>query len=126
MPAFLIDGRSYEVPTTFRLADTVLVAELTGLDFEEFGERLEEDSAGLIGMIGMIGVAVWQANPKWSRSKVRSFVEQIDIDSVNFEGVDAAGGDDGPPSQAGEESPSLASSDESTITPVDLPDGAPV
>lgn len=89
-PGFEIDGRRYPFPESFRLGDPVLVAELSGMPFPEFAEKLqdEEERKDPAVLIGLVGVAVWQGNPRWRRARVVEYVQQIDT-----EGFEAFGGD---------------------------------
>lgn len=102
---FLIDGREYPFPEKFRLGDPVLVKQLTGMEFKDFAEALDdedrrEDPAILIGLIG---VAVWQGNPRWTRDRVQAYVQQVDL-----EGFEAFGGEDAdPPEPAVTPEPSI-------------------
>lgn len=88
---FEIEGRFFPFPDGFRLGDPVLVTELTGLDFNDFVARLddEEERSDPVVLIGLIGVAVWQANPRWRRDRVLRYVQNVDIDKF-----EAVGGED--------------------------------
>jgi hypothetical protein len=86
--AFLLDGVAYPMPATFRLADPVLIKEVTGLEWEEFDARYrlmgEKDERGEtpndpIALLGIIAVAVWQKQPTWKRDRVVQFVQQVDL-----------------------------------------------
>jgi len=88
---FVIEGRTYPFPTSFRLCDPVLVSQLTGMSWSEFVELLEDsERQDPATMAGMVGVAVWQGNPRWTRERVVRFVEQLDMDSVNVEVEESA------------------------------------
>lgn len=126
--SFKINDVIYPIPTRFRTGDTVLVKELTGLEFEDFAERIDdlreafergEEPSDMLATIGLIGVAVWQSNERWTRDKARRFVENIDIQAVTAEG-----GDVGPPASGAEEtaSPLPDASNESIITPAVSPE----
>jgi|GEM_PF-3963010 len=82
--AFVIDGREYPVPQAFRLGDPVLVSEVTGLQWMDFAELLDEGANDPRVMLGLIAVSVWQANPGWKRDRVARFVEQLAMDQVDF------------------------------------------
>lgn len=101
------------MPEAFRLCDPVLVVELTGLDFAVFAERLDEMGAAArnggeadvdaVLLPGLLGVAVWQVNRTWSRSKVVKFVQQIGIDEVEMhagESDDTGDGEARPPDES--------------------------
>lgn len=125
---FIIAGREYPFPETFRLGDPVLITQTTGMTFKEFSaalddEELREDPAVLLGLVA---VAVSQGNPRWKRDRVIEFVEQIDLDSF-----DSFGGDDpqGPAEEQGSSSDRTApegqagDSDVSPIVSSGSPDG---
>lgn len=132
--AFEINGRTYPVPTSFRLIDPVLVREITGLEWDEFVERMggdddgvEEDvaaeaaSADPVAALGLIAVAVWQAHAGWSREKVKRYVGRLDISAVSFHGVE----DDDPPAgpAAAPATSSRTSPDPQSAIPVPDSDG---
>lgn len=108
-PTIKIKGRTYEYPTSSKLGDAALIERLTDLTHAEWRRRyrasleavlesdesVEEDSAISIGIVAM---AVARANPRWSRTKVTEFVNDLDWDEVEFE----AGEDD--PLDSGAES----------------------
>lgn len=100
-PTIKIKGRTYEYPTSSKLGDAALIERLTDLTHAEWRRRyrasleavlesdesVEEDSAISIGIVAM---AVARANPRWSRTKVTEFVNDLDWDEVELE----AGEDD--------------------------------
>lgn len=97
-PKFRIAEKDYPVPTSFRLGDTVLISEVTGLSYDEFTQLLQSSEQGdPVVLTGLIAVAVWQANPTWKRDRVVRYVEQIDIESI---GADEPEDDPGPPAPA--------------------------
>lgn len=87
---FNIGGTFYPFPKTFRLGDPVLIRELTGMEFPEFALALDDKTRreDPVILLGLIGVAIWQANPRWTRDRVMSFVQMVPLESV--EGVGAA------------------------------------
>lgn len=87
---FTIGSEFYPMPAGFRLADPVLVGEVTGLSWDEFATML--DTGDPRSITGMIAVAVWQKHPEWKRDKVARFVENIELDAI-----EATGGDDADP-----------------------------
>lgn len=98
-PGYMIAGTFYPMPKKFRLGDPVLVSELTGLEWTEFSEALNDERLGAspVVQIGLVGVAVWQARPTWKRRRVVDFVEAIPEDAVTFEpGVSTDDPDDPP------------------------------
>lgn len=86
--AFVIEGREYPVPQAFRLGDPVLVTEVTGMQWMDFAELLDEGANDPRVMLGLIAVSVWQANPSWKRDRVARFVEQLAMDQVDFQAAD--------------------------------------
>lgn len=107
MAGFKLDGVEYEWPQSFRLGDPVLIREVTGLDWQEFVTLAERGDGDPSVVAGLIAASVWQANPKWSRERVRSLVEQADLDSLD---VSEEGEPDDPP--VAEEAPPSATSPE--------------
>jgi hypothetical protein len=109
---FEIRGRLYPMPEGFRLCDPVLVEELTGLPFNTFAERLDEMGDSIrdggeaevdpVMLPGLIGVSVWQAHKTWARAKVIKWVQNVDIDEVDFKGGDSddAEGEARPPDES--------------------------
>lgn len=87
-PAFLIDDEEFPVPSAFRLGDPVLVTEITGMDWTDFAELLDEGSNDPRAMVGLLAVAVWQKHPGWKRERVARFVEQVPMDALNVTGAD--------------------------------------
>lgn len=130
---FLIEDRFYPVPEAFRLADPVLVEELTGLSWGEFEERLpsgEEDADGQgadpVALLGLVGVAVWQQNPRWRRDRVLRYVQQIPQSALGIQAPDDEGVNGGPPAvTAGvtQSSPSASSSE--SVSAVTSPTSSP-
>lgn len=95
-PGFEIAGEFYGFPSTFRLCDPVLVAEVTGMAWNEYAELLDEQDPRTLA--GLVAVAVWQKNPRWKREKVIQFVQGVQLDALTFAGVDGSEGvDAGPP-----------------------------
>lgn len=117
-PGFLIEGHFYPTPSAFRLGDSVLIADLTGMTFPEFAEALgDEDRRGDPSIfIGLVGVAVWQKHTKWSRSKVAAYVQSLDVTALEFQGGEEEGGDD-PPVEAEPGENSLSSDTISNDSP---------
>lgn len=81
-PGFSIGDEFYAFPTTFRLGDPVLVAEVTGLGWNDFAEMLDQGDPRTLA--GLVAVSVWQKHPKWRRDRVLLFVEALDLDAVVF------------------------------------------
>lgn len=120
-PGFQIEGTVYPFPTSFRLCDPVLVSKLTGLSWAEFVEQLEDgDSGDPTTMAGMVGVAVWQANPKWTRDRVIRFVENVSMEALDVQGEDPSDAD--PPADLVTDSPSNGSLAASSPEPKSLSD----
>lgn len=134
-PKFVIAGVEYEVPSTFRLTDPILVEELTGLEFEEFGRRLDEVNQSIgtddpvsdyKATLGLVACAVWQKNPRWSRAKVARFLEGVDIASLDITAPEASEGDPLDSQTTNSPTPGSGTFDGSTTTPEELPEGGPV
>lgn len=111
---FSIGGEFYSFPSGFRLGDPVLVAEVTGLEWMDFAEMLDNGDSRTLA--GLIAVAVWQKHPTWRRDKVVRFVEQIELDSIEVQAPE----DDARPPEPGTtgRSPetSTGSSDEAALS----------
>lgn len=113
---FLIEGTVYPFPTSFRLCDPVLVSKLTGMPWGEFVEAITDgDASDPTTMVGMVGVAVWQANPRWSRDKVIRYVENLSMDALDVQ--DDGEDDAAPPAVAATEEASVASPEASSPEP---------
>lgn len=110
---FIAEGTFYPWPEGFRLGDTVLVCEITGLSWGEYADLLDTSSGNSDprALVGMAAAAVWQANPKWTRGKVREFIERLSLDEIDF--PDQANGnqenDARPPVRTGGDSPEALS-----------------
>lgn len=106
---YQIRNKFYAFPASFRLLDSVLIRELTGMAWAEFINAMpEDDDPDAVGdpavMVGLIGVAIWQQNPTWPRSKVSKFVQGISMEEVEAIGMDVdddevAEADASPPEQ---------------------------
>lgn len=98
-PGFEIAGQFYGFPSSFRLCDPVLVAEVTGLAWNDFAQLLDEQDPRTLA--GLVAVGVWQKHPRWRRDKVIEFVQSVEMDALSFAGVDTPelpeGADAGPP-----------------------------
>jgi hypothetical protein len=129
---FKIGNVEYPIPSRFRFCDPVLIRELTGLEFQDFAERADDQQKEaarneelikqgnppeeIMGdpaiMTGLLGVAIWQANPTWKRERVVRYVESLGMEEFSVEADDA-----GPPEVADQPSLTLAPSAESTSLP---------
>lgn len=119
-PGFNVGDEFYRFPTSFRMGDPVLVAEVTGLGWNEFAELLDQGDPRTLA--GLVAVAVWQKHPKWRRDRVLTYVEALELDDVVFDGGDEA---DALPPLLGDAAPTLpppASSTPSsdTLVPSDV------
>lgn len=98
-PGFEIAGQFYGFPSSFRLCDPVLVAEVTGLAWNDFAQLLDEQDPRTLA--GLVAVGVWQKHPRWRRDRVIEFVQSVEMDALSFAGVDTPelpeGADAGPP-----------------------------
>lgn len=101
---FAIGGRDYNFPESFRLGDPVLVQEITGMEFTDFAEALDDPQRRKSPVIlaGLVGVAVWQSNPTWKRDRVRRFIEELDMEALEFPEAEqnTGEGEQDPPAQA--------------------------
>lgn len=124
-PGFEIFGVVYPVVERWRVADPVLVREVTGMEWLEFAEAaermsLEEGMGGEGGvdqivLAGMIAVSYWQANPRMTRKQVVRFMEQLPLEAVTMVGEPdepddepvegEEGADASPPDDSGVKSP---------------------
>lgn len=89
-PDFSIGNQDFFFPDTFRLGDPVLIEEVTGKDFTEFAELLDDPDRrkSPVVLAGLVSVAVWQAHPNWRRDRVRRFIESTAQDSLEFAQAD--------------------------------------
>lgn len=102
---FEIYKRFYPFPDRFRLGDPVLVREVTGMDWPEFVDALEQmetnGDTDQVVLAGLAAVAFWQGNHTMSRDKVRRIMErtpQEDVELVGFDDDDEVeAGDVSPP-----------------------------
>ena len=139
-PAFKIGEQVFPIPTSYRLGDPMLVEDLTGLKFDQFAERLDEQNVLLAErqaridageseednppptdnavLLALVGVAVWQTNERWTRDRVRRFVERIDFADLVTEGGDDEEEMEDPLDGAGR-SRGGSTSGESTTSPAD-------
>jgi hypothetical protein len=87
-PGFLINAIHYPMPSAFRVGDPMLVQEITGMEFPEFAAAIDDEDRrkNPVILAGLIGVAIWQRNPKFSRAKVVSLVERLQMDDIDFVG----------------------------------------
>lgn len=99
---FRVGETFYPWPQAFRLGDPVLIREVTGMSWQEFIDALDgqgmEDPAVLNGMIA---AAVWQANPRWKRDRVRAFVEAIGFEELDLKTDSEEEQTAGPPPENG-------------------------
>lgn len=125
-PGFSIGNDFYPFPSSFRLGDPVLVAEVSGLAWNDFAEMLDDGDPRTLA--GLVAVAVWQKNPSWRRERVLRYVESLDMDALEFQGEPEA--DAGPPlddvadSATTDNKPATSTSSSDTKTASELtPDG---
>lgn len=123
-PGFHIGNDFYEFPTKFRLGDPVLVAEVTGMAWNDFAELL--DSGDPRTLAGLVAVAIWQKQPTWRRERVLRHVEGLELDALEFTGADdveealpqsSAGGPDTTPGSPATSTPFSATPEPSDGTP---------
>ena len=114
--------RFYPWPSSFRLGDPVLVAEVTGMTWPEFTSALdaqnqaiadaeemggEPPQADQVVLAGLIAVAFWQGNSQMSRDKARRALERIPMDDIEMIDEET---EDRPPAGAAGEPPNTTSS----------------
>lgn len=89
-PDFSIGKQDFYFPDSFRLGDPVLIEEVTGKDFTEFAEMLDDPHRrkSPVVLAGLVAVAVWQAHPTWRRDRVRRFIEETAQESLEFSQAD--------------------------------------
>lgn len=97
-PGFEIAGEFFKFPVTYRICDPVLVAEITGLEWEEFAEGLDNKNPRILP--GLLAVGVWQKYPRWKRDKVVNYVQSVEFDALSFPDVTTPEDDAGPPDLA--------------------------
>lgn len=96
-PGFSIGTEFYPFPSSFRLGDPVLVAEVTGIGWNEFTELLDDGDPRTLA--GLVAVSIWQKHPTWRRDKVVRHVEGLEMDALEFE--DPGEDDAAPPLNGG-------------------------
>lgn len=99
-PGIVIGGEVFPIPSSYSLGDSLLIADLTGMEMEEYSAALEDMRDGGVtsrAFAGLVAVAVRAKHPTWNRAKVIRFVENVDFD--NFELVGGED-DDLPPAEA--------------------------
>lgn len=106
---YQIGRRFFPFPTSFRMLDSVLIHDVTGMDWDEFVGAMPddddpEDQGNPIVMAGMLAVAIWHENPMWRRDKVVRFIQGVNIEDVEVVGLDeetegAEGEDASPPEE---------------------------
>jgi len=153
-PGFEIRGRFYPSVSIdeYRLGDTRLVYEVTGIVFHEFYDMLNASADAPPGddektidtriLMGAVAVAIWQKFPDWRLEQVTQYVERLRVNEIEFVGMGAGPEDleepvpldepgatssasSSPTSNGTPESPSEPSTPDIT-GPLDSPVGAPV
>jgi len=96
-PGFVIAGTYYPAPVKFQLGDPVLIADLTGMDFTDWAEAMDDEQArrNPVVLLGFVGVAVWQKHQNWTRKQTVRYMESVET----FEAVGGKA-DDGPDADA--------------------------
>lgn len=125
MAAFKIGDDEFPIPASFTLADGPLVYEASGLEFDEFAERMDgmEGNADIRALTALVAVAVSRARPHWPRRRVVQFLASVDLEDFKIEGDD-----DGPPAVPPETADTKLSDGSSTAstTSPEATSGAPV
>jgi hypothetical protein len=115
---FEIRGRLYPFPNSFRAGDTLLIRELTGMEFVAFCEALDdEENEDERVTIGLLGTAIWQQHTTWRRDKVIRYVENLDLEHMKLTGLEPGEPEeksDDPPADAGQ---TPADGENSSATP---------
>lgn len=114
---FRIGDEFYPFPDNYTLGDSVLIETLTGLDMEEFAEKLAESEGSARIFAGLIGVAVWRQNPRWSSAKAARFVESLDLTTISSEAPEEEPDED-PPSPPPAEDDDGGTLSDGSIEPV--------
>lgn len=113
-PGFEIRGVFYPMPSSYRVCDPVVVAEVTGMTWNEFADALDDDDPRALP--GLLAVAVWQKNPSWRRDKVVSFLQRVDLDEIVWPEPEGPEDDAGPPAETASPSPIQGSPETSIIS----------
>lgn len=110
---FEIRGRFYPMPDAFRLCDPVLVSEVTGMNFNDFAEAIDDEDRreDPVILVGLVAVAIWQQHRTWPRAKVVKFLQQ-----VNVEELEAHAGEDDDEQEVEQRPPDGSSSTSSSIS----------
>lgn len=131
---FEIHGRFYPMPTTIKGRDPIVIKEVSGMTFREFAEASDDPSSAFDPgvVITWVAIAVWRANPGWSRATLLGYIGDLDFDAIKGVGAnEEEGAPAGPPAPAGEQvlptSPTaLNGSQESHMPPPSpMPSGLP-
>lgn len=99
-PGFEIKGVFFPQPASFRLVDTVLIYEATGMKMDEFSQGLEPDDWDERSLVGLVAVAVAQKHRKWGRQRILDFLNEINWDDLAPIGEEVE--DESPPVEAQE------------------------
>jgi hypothetical protein len=123
-PGFEIYKAFYPVPERFRLGDPVLVREVTGMEWPQFIEALNQmevnEETDEVVMLGLMAVAFWQGNPDMSRAKVRQVLERVWQEDAELIGGDEVVAD-GPPAEGGVTPPTTPNeSEDSAVASSDV------
>lgn len=101
----VIFEKPYPIPTDYKPLDAVLIYELTGMEYVEYLEALDDDSKDVRATPGLLGLTLWRANPGWSRSQVAAGVQRIGPGDWRVEGGEPDLADEGDVRPPGEASP---------------------
>lgn len=101
----------------FKIGDAQLVFELTGLEYEEFANLVDQGGTSR-AMVGVIAVAV-KRKTGWNRQRIIEYVENVDFDKIEIKTAEK----DPPPVAAAENE--AATSNGSTVTSDDAPAASP-
>lgn len=101
---FEIKGTFFPQPVSFRLMDTILVHDVTGMKMDEFSKGLEEESWDERSIVGLVAVAVSQKNRTWGRQRVLDYLNDINWDDLTPIGIEQEA-NGGPPVEEAQETP---------------------
>lgn len=119
-PGFTYKDHFYPYVTKFRIGDPVLVAEVTGLAWNDYTELV--DSNDPRALAGLVAVAIWQQHPTWRRERVLRYVEEIVIEDLVFSTPEEDEGDAVPPITA--DDTGITDVSPATLTPISEPQAA--
>lgn len=82
----VIHDVEYPFPDDYKPLDAVLIYDLTGMEYVEYLEALEDDNKNLRATPGLLGVVISRAKPTWSRGQIAAEVQKIGAQDWRVEG----------------------------------------